>query len=52
MQTMMQERAKEGYPMRNAGNAPQFGDIDKNKDGFINAEEFRNFQQTHMQNIF
>ncbi len=49
-QKNMTEKAKAGYPMRNAGNAPTFSTIDTNKDGFINAQEFNARQQTNMKN--
>jgi Ca2+-binding EF-hand superfamily protein len=34
------ERAQQGYPMRNLGNAPAFADVDTNGDGVIDPEEF------------
>ncbi|MBK7984018.1 MAG: EF-hand domain-containing protein [Candidatus Competibacteraceae bacterium] len=34
------DKARQGYPMRNAGNAPAFEQIDRNGDGSISAEEF------------
>lgn len=43
------ERAQQGYPMRNIGNAPAFADIDSNKDGAISSEEFTVHQQQHHQ---
>ena len=41
------ERAQQGYPMRNIGNAPAFTDIDTNGDGAISAEEFAAHQSQH-----
>ena len=37
----MSQKAKEGKMLRNAGKAPAFADMDKNKDGSLNQEEFR-----------
>ena len=45
-QKRMEEQAKTGKMMRNAGNAPKFGDIDANRDGNIDNQEF----QTHRAN--
>jgi hypothetical protein len=36
----IRERAQQGYPMRNIGNAPAFSDIDTNGDGVVSPEEF------------
>jgi len=41
-------RAKAGYPMRNASNAPSFESIDTNGDGKITSNEFLNFRQNRM----
>ena len=41
------ERAQQGYPMRNIGNAPSFADIDGNNDGTISKKEFTIHQQQH-----
>jgi Ca2+-binding EF-hand superfamily protein len=38
------ERVKQGYQMRNLGNAPSFADIDANKDGQISPKEFITYQ--------
>lgn len=38
------ERAQQGYPMKNMGNAPSFADIDANGDGQITPEEFATHQ--------
>lgn len=43
------ERAKQGYRMRNLGNAPSFADFDTNKDGQVSPEEFRAFQVQRQQ---
>ncbi len=43
------ERAQQGYPMRNLGNAPNFSDIDTNGNGTIETEEFSRHQQQHYQ---
>ncbi len=45
------ERAKQGYPMRNIGNAPLFGDIDANSDGAISEQEFDNHLLQHRQKM-
>lgn len=45
-QKRMQEKASEGKMMKNIGNQPTFSDIDTNKDGNINKEEF----QAHLAN--
>lgn len=41
------ERAQQGYPMRNIGNAPSFADVDSNRDGSISEEEFAAHQRQH-----
>ena len=41
----MEEQAKTGRMMRNADNAPKFGDIDTNKDGNIDSQEFKTHQE-------
>ncbi len=41
------ERAQQGYPMRNIGNAPSFADVDSNEDGNISEEEFAAHQRQH-----
>ncbi len=43
------ERAKQGYRMRNLGNAPSFADFDTNKDGQVSPEEFKAFQVQRQQ---
>ncbi len=43
------ERSKQGYPMRNLGNAPSFEDIDVNGDGQISEQEFTSYQSRHRQ---
>ncbi|MBL8251232.1 MAG: hypothetical protein JNK31_06160, partial [Candidatus Competibacter sp.] len=42
------DRARQGYPMRNAGNAPSFEQIDRNGDGSISAGEFSAHQAARM----
>ena len=42
------QKAKEGKMLRNAGKAPAFATMDKNKDGILNQEEFRLHQAAHM----
>lgn len=42
-------RREQGYPMRNAGNAPRFEDIDGNADGTIGPDEFSAWQAQRMQ---
>jgi Ca2+-binding EF-hand superfamily protein len=37
----MNQKAKEGKMLRNAGNAPAFSNMDINNDGSLNQEEFR-----------
>ena len=44
----MSQRAKEGKMLRNAKNAPAFADMDKNKDGSLDREEFRLHQMEQM----
>lgn len=44
----MDQKAKEGKMLRNAGNAPAFATMDKNNDGIINQEEFRLHQTEQM----
>ncbi|QOP42831.1 EF-hand domain-containing protein [Sulfurimonas sediminis] len=41
-------RSAQGYPMRNAANAPTFESIDTNGDGKITQTEFSNFRATRM----
>jgi len=36
----IRERAQQGYPMRNIGNAPAFPNLDANGDGVVSPEEF------------
>jgi len=48
-QARMTKQAESGKMMRNAANAPAFGDIDANADGNIDATEFRNHQMNRMQ---
>ena len=43
-------RAAQGYPMRNAGNAPVFNDMDSDRDGAVNRGEFYSWQSQHRQN--
>lgn len=45
----MSERGMQGFPMRNAGKAPLFEDIDTDGDKRISAEEFQKAQQSHQQ---
>jgi len=45
----MNQKAKEGKMLRNAGNAPAFSTMDINKDGILNQEEFRLHQSQRMQ---
>jgi len=44
----MNEKAKEGKMLRNAGNAPAFSQMDKNNDGSLNREEFQLHQTEQM----
>ncbi len=44
----MSQKAKEGKMLRNAKNAPAFADMDKNKDGSLDREEFRLHQEEQM----
>ncbi|MBT8343698.1 MAG: DUF1104 domain-containing protein [Sulfurovum sp.] len=46
----MNQKAKEGKMLRNAGNAPAFATMDKNNDGILNQEEFRLHQTEQMKN--
>ncbi len=41
-------RAKAGYPMRNAANAPSFESMDANGDGKMTSDEFLKFRQNRM----
>ncbi|MCG6943507.1 MAG: EF-hand domain-containing protein [Thiohalocapsa sp.] len=57
-QELYQARAKrmgnlsqQGYPMRMAGQAPNFGDVDLNGDGKVGPDEFAQAQQQHMQRM-
>jgi len=45
----MGEKAKEGKMLRNAGHAPAFSDMDKNKDGWLDKEEFGLHQAERME---
>ena len=45
----MAQKAKEGKMLRNAKNAPAFTDMDKNKDGSLDQEEFRLHQTEEME---
>ncbi len=45
----IQERAQQGYPMRNLANAPTFGAIDSNSDGRVDPQEFTAAQAQHRQ---
>jgi len=45
----MAKRAQQGYPMRNAGNAPSFATIDSNGDGQVDANEFSAHQAMRRQ---
>ena len=44
----MNQNAKEGKMLRNAGNAPAFSDIDTNNDGSVSPEEFSVHQSQEM----
>ena len=44
----MQKRADDGYPMRNAGNAPDFSEFHGNSDGTLTPEELSAGQQAQM----
>ena len=48
----MEQKASENRPMRNAGNAPVFTDVDLNKDGQITKKEFQEFQYKRRQENF
>lgn len=45
----IQERAQQGYAMRNLANAPTFGAIDSNSDGRVDPQEFTAAQAQHRQ---
>ena len=45
----MADRAGQGYPLRNAPNAPSFESIDQNGDGSVGPEEFRDAVSAHHQ---
>ncbi len=45
----IQERARQGYPMRNLPNAPAFATIDTNADGLVDPQEFSAAQAQHRQ---
>jgi Ca2+-binding EF-hand superfamily protein len=47
----MSYRAKKGYPMRNAGNAPSFEQIDTDGNGSVSPEEMNRWQQTRRQGM-
>ncbi len=40
----MSQKYEQGYPLRNAQNAPTFESIDKNKDGVLSKEELQEHQ--------
>lgn len=42
-------KAEQGMPMRNAGNAPEFGQFDTNKDGKLSKVELLEGQNAQMQ---
>jgi len=44
----MNQNAKDGKMLRNAGNAPAFSDIDTNNDGSVSQEEFSLHQSQKM----
>lgn len=44
----MQKRADDGYPMRNAGNAPDFSEFDTDGDGMLSPQELTAGQQAQM----
>ena len=43
----MRERAQQGYPMRNASNAPPFEDVDGDGNGVVSPDEFTAAQAEH-----
>jgi hypothetical protein len=43
----MRERAQQGYPMRNAANAPPFESVDGDGDGVVSPDEFAAAQAEH-----
>ncbi len=45
------ERARQGFPMRNLGNAPDFEVVDADGDGKITPAEFAAHQQEHQQQM-
>lgn len=45
------ERASQGYPMRNLQNAPPFSAIDSDGDGSVSPEEFSQHQVQHRQQM-
>jgi len=47
----MQQRAQQGYPMRNAAYAPGFETFDRDGDGRVNASEFAAAQAEHRQRM-
>lgn len=44
----MAQRAEEGRPMRNAGNAPTLADMDTNQDGLLSPDEWESMRQDRM----
>jgi Ca2+-binding EF-hand superfamily protein len=42
-------RAQQGYPMRNAGSAPSFEQMDSDSNGSISRDELAEFQALRMQ---
>jgi hypothetical protein len=47
----MQQRAQQGYPMRNAAYAPGFETFDRDGNGRVNASEFAAAQAEHRQRM-
>ena len=47
----MEQMAAEGRPMRNAGSAPTFEDIDANGDGALEFEEYQKFHTQRQQEM-
>ncbi len=43
----MRERAQQGYPMRNAANAPSFESVDGDGNGVVSPDEFAAAQAQH-----
>jgi hypothetical protein len=47
----MQEKANTGMPMKGAANRPMFSQFDSNNDGQLSADELKNGQMKHQQEM-